>query len=235
MKPSPGPRRARRVASLALVGATAAALTGCEGFVTDTPLGVTTTARVFAPGTPVTGDVIYPDGTMTVTISPQGTPHVEGKHSEGAQQCSYRSWKKTFSCPTSNLPQGLYLVQVTDGAQPGEGTALAQVAIAPYSGYDPTIGRADEDVDAQAGEPARLVLRGWRPGIPVKVSLVYDGGSAFDTATLVPGADGTADWTTKQLRAGYYTLDADDGLWKIGGEMGERDGAYSGFHTAGAK
>lgn len=199
---------------------------------TDTPLGVTTTAHVFAPGQPVTGDVIYPDGKMTVTISAQSAPHVEGKHSKGAKRCAYRSWKKTFSCPTTDLPQGLYMVQVTDGAQPGEGTALAQVAIAPFEGYDPEIRRVDKGTDAKVGEPVRLLLTGWRPQVPVKVSLVYDGGAALDTATVIPGADGTFEWTTTALRSGYYTIDANDGLWQIGGEDGERSGAYYGFHTA---
>lgn len=235
MKLSPTPRRARLAGSLALVSLAAAALGGCAGFVTDTPLGVTTTAHVFAPGQPVTGDVIYPDGKMTVTISAHSTPHAEGKHSKGATQCTYRSWKKTFSCPTTDLPQGLYLVQVTDGDQPGEGTALSQVAIAAFKGYDPKIRLADTGTDAKAGEPVRMLLTGWRPKAPVKVSLVYDGGAALDAATVIPGADGTFEWTTKALRAGYYTIEADDGLWKIGGEYGERSGAYYGFHTAGAK
>lgn len=203
--------------------------------VTDTPLGVTTTAHVFVPGEPVTGDVIYPDGRMTVTISAQSVPHVDGKHSVGATRCAYRSSKQTFSCPTNDLPHGLYLVQVTDGAQPGEGTALAQVAIAPFRAYDPTIRRVDEAADAHAGEPVRLRLSGWRPRVPVTVSLVYDYTTKLDSAVLVPRSDGTVEWTTKRLRAGYYTIDADDGLWKIGGVYGERSGAYYGFHTAGAK
>ena len=212
-----------------------AALSGCDGFLTDTPLGFTTTARVFAPGQPVTGDVVNPDGKMTVTISAQSIPHVEGKHSLGAKPCAYRSWKKAFSCTTTDLPQGLYTVQVTDGAQPGEGTALGQVAIAPFKGYDPKIARLDEDTDPKVGEPTQLLLTGWRPKVTVKVSLVYDGGAALDAALISPDANGTFTWTTKPLRAGYYAIDADDGLWKIGGEYGERSGAYYGFHTAGAE
>lgn len=218
---------------------TAGALGGCEGFATDTPLGVTTTAHVFAPGEPVTGDVIYPDGKMTVTISARSTPHTEGEHSDGAIACEYESGKKTFSCPTSDLVQGLYVVQVTDGDQPGEGTALEQVAVAPFEGYDPMISRAGEDADtdaedAEVGEPARLLLTGWRPGVAVKVALVFDGGADWDAATLIPGADGTVEWKTKPLRSGYYTVEASDGLWKVGGEDGERAGAHYGFRTLGA-
>jgi hypothetical protein len=235
MKLSPTPRPARLAGSLALVFLAAAVLSGCTGFATDTPLGVTTTAKVFAPGQPVTGDVVNPDGKMTVTISAHGTPYVEGKHSKGATQCDYHSWKKKFSCPTKELPQGLYLVQVTDGDQPGEGTALNQVAVAPFKGYNPKMRLADTATDPKTGEPLRVLLTGWRPKVPVKVTLIYDGGAAWDAATVSPGADGKFVWTTKALRAGYYTIEADDGLWKIGGELGERGGAYVAFQTAGTK
>jgi len=151
MKLPAAPRRAGLIGSWALAALAAGTLTGCEGFATDTPLGVTTTEHVFAPGEPVTGEIIHPDGTMTVTLSPRSSPHVEGEHSDGAIACGFESGKTTFSCPTTDLVQDAYLVQVTDGDQPGEGTALAQVAVAPFeAGPNPCCAASDR---SRVGHP----------------------------------------------------------------------------------
>ena len=66
------PRTARTAAVTLLGVAGALSLSGCAGLATDTPLGVTSAHRAVLPGDTVTGVVIYPDGTITVTLGPAG-------------------------------------------------------------------------------------------------------------------------------------------------------------------
>src|SRR4051794_38298959 len=58
---------------VSLIAAAVAGITitvsGCD-LATDTPLGVTSTTRAVAPGDPITGKVIYPDGKITVSVAP---------------------------------------------------------------------------------------------------------------------------------------------------------------------
>ena len=132
--------------AVVLAGAVAAggfAVSGCD-FATDTPLSVTSTTRAVAPGDPITGKVIYPDGKITVTIAPFASARNAKLHrTAGEKSCEYHRFSKKYSCPTTDLEQGLYIVQVTDAAQPGEGTAEAQVAVTDAvteaGGYDPHI------------------------------------------------------------------------------------------------
>jgi hypothetical protein len=62
----------RRSRAVLLAGALAVGtitVSGCD-FAIDTPLSVTSTTRAVAPGDPIAGKVIYPDGKITVTIAP---------------------------------------------------------------------------------------------------------------------------------------------------------------------
>ena len=52
----------------------------------------------------------------------------------------------------------------------GEGTALAQVAIASFEGYDSGSGPVDQGADPKVGEPVRLHLTGWRSQVPPRMS-----------------------------------------------------------------
>src|SRR4051812_15736811 len=76
--------------ALTVVGVVAVAtvtVSGCN-VATDTPLGVTSTTRAVAPGDPVTGKVIYPDGKITVTIAPFASPRNTSLHrTAGEKAC----------------------------------------------------------------------------------------------------------------------------------------------------
>lgn len=104
------PGRTRRpdrvVAGSVVLAVSAWLLSGCSGFATDTPLGVTSRHRAYSPGTPVTGKVIYPDGAITVTVAPASSVPVDGHRTQGERSCRYRPGA-AFSCETSGLPEGL--------------------------------------------------------------------------------------------------------------------------------
>jgi hypothetical protein len=153
-------------------------VSGCD-FATDTPLSVTSTTRAVVLGDPITGKVIYPDGKITVTIAPFASPRNAERHrTAGEKACDYHRSSTTYSCRTTGLEQGLYIVQVTDAAQPGEGTAEAQVAVTDAvteaGSYDPHIVIGDADGRARAGR-ATLKLTGWRPGDEGAYNDVYGG------------------------------------------------------------
>ncbi len=178
--------------ALVLAGAVAAGtitVSGCD-FATDTPLSVTSTTRAVAPGDPITGKVIYPDGKITVTIAPFASPRNTKLHrTAGEKACEYHRFSKKYSCPTTDLEQGLYLVQVTDAAQPGEGTAEAQVAVTDAvteaGGYDPHIVISNADGEAKAG-PATLKLTGWRPGVAVQMRMIDENNKTVFTGDGCP-------------------------------------------------
>ncbi len=198
--------------------ALALALSGCE-FATDTPLGVTSDQRAVAPAGPVEGRIINPDGKMTVTIAPSALPTENGHRSLDERPCDYRSSSRRFSCPTEASWQGLYVVQVTDAAQPGEGTALAQVALTDVPGYDPQIKIGDGTGEAEPG-PVLLRLSGWQPGRAVTVRLLDEDLRPLLDKQVRPDAQGDAELRTPALSRGFHDLEATDGLWKIGGEEG---------------
>jgi hypothetical protein len=223
-------RTARPFVRLALLAAVPLALAGYE-FATDTPLGVTADHRAVAPGVQITGKVIYPDGKMTVTIAPAASPATDGHRTRGEEACDYRHVQHRFSCETDALPVGLYVVQVTDAAQPGEGTALAQVAVTDTPGYDPQITVADGTGEAKAGR-VTLVLTGWKPGSPVLVRLVYQNGKTVFTGRALPDAQGQARLRTPALLAGHDDIVATDGLWKIGGAEGLLNGVSPGIQVS---
>lgn len=215
----------RSVGRLVLLAAVTVAMTGCE-FATDTPLGVTADRRAVAPGQQITGEVIYPDGTMTVTIAPAASPVTDGHRSRSERACSYQRFKHRFSCGTDALGTGLYVVQVTDAAQPGEGTARAQVAVTATPGYSPQVSVADGTGEAKAG-PVSLTLTGWKPSRAVRVRLVDEDGTTVYAGRALPDARGRAQLRTTALLAGHHEIVATDGLWKIGGIEGMLNGAYS--------
>jgi hypothetical protein len=223
--------------AVVLAGAVAvAALTvsGCD-FATDTPLSVTSTARAVAPGDPITGKVIYPDGKITVTIAPFASPRNTKLHRTGGEKaCEYHRFSKKYSCPTAHLERGLYIVQVTDAAQAGEGTAEAQVAVTDAvteaGGYDPHILIGNAGGEAKAG-PATLKLTGWRPGVAVRVRLIDANNKTVFTGAAVPGKHGAATVRTPFLKVGHYDLSATDGLWRFSGDEGAYNDVYGGLEV----
>lgn len=237
---SPAPRlrttllTSRWSRAVVLAGAVAAGtftVSGCD-FATDTPLSVTSTTRAVAPGDPIAGKVIYPDGKITVTIAPFASPRNAKLHrTEGEKACEYHRFSKKYSCPTTGLAQGLYVVQVTDAGQPGEGTAQAQVAITDFAGYNPQITAGDGSEEAKAG-PVTLKLTGWKPGVAVRMRMIDENDKTVFTGTAVPDAHGAATVTTPPLRVGHHNLDATDGLWKISGDEGSYNDAYSGLRVS---
>ena len=221
-----------------LVGALAAAtitVSGCD-LATDTPLGVTSATRAVAPGDPITGKVIYPDGRITVTIAPFASPRNAKLHrTAGEQACEYHRFSTKYSCPTTDLDEGLYLVQVTDAAQPGEGTAEAQVAVTgavtEASGYSPDVVITNADGEAEAG-PATLKLTGWRPGVAVRMTMIDENNQTVFTGTAVPDAHGAATVRTPTLGVGHYNLSATDGLWRFSGDEGAYNDVYGGLEVS---
>jgi hypothetical protein len=221
-----------------LTGAVAAAtiaLAGCD-FATDTPLSVTSTTRAVAPGDPITGKVVYPDGKITVTVAPFSSPRNSKLHRTADEKaCTYHRSAKSYSCPTTDLAQGLYIVQVTDAAQPGEGTAEAQVAVtdavSQAGGYDPHIVLSNADGEAKAG-PATLKLTGWRPGVAVRMRMVDENDKTVFTGTAVPDEHGAATVRTRFLDVGHYDLSATDGLWRFNGDEGAYNDVYGGLDVS---
>lgn len=223
--------------AVVLAGAVAAGtftVAGCD-FATDTPLSVTSTTRAVAPGDPIAGKVIYPDGKITVTIAPFGSPRDAKLHrTAGEKACEYDRFSNNYSCPTTELEQGLYIVQVTDAAQPGEGTAEAQVAVTDAvteaGGYNPHI-VISNDGEAKAG-PATLKLTGWRPGVAVQMWMIDENDNNVFTGTAVPDEYGAATVRTSFLKVGHYNLSATDGLWKFSGDEGAFNDVYGGLEVS---
>jgi len=221
-----------------LVGAVAAGtitVSGCD-FPIDTPLSLTSATRAVAPGDPITGKVIYPDGHITVTIAPFASPrNTELHRTAGEKGCEYHRLSKKYSCPTTDLEQGLYIVQVTDAAQPGEGTAEAQVAVTDAvneaGGYNPQIVISNADGEAEAG-PATLTLTGWRPAVAVRMRMIDENNKTVFTGTAVPDTRGAATVRTPFLKVGHYNLSATDGLWKFSGDEGAQNDVYGGLEVS---
>jgi hypothetical protein len=212
------------------VAAGALSLSGC-GFAVDTPLHVTRVPRAVTPGQDIFGKVGYPDGKITVSLVPEASPIHDGHRTRGETPCTYKRFGHTFKCATKDLPQGLYLVQVTDAGQPGEGTAQAQVAVTDVAGYNPHLVIGDGSETAKPG-PTKLRLKGWRPGASVKIKLVDENSKVVFTGSADPDTSGAAIVFTPPLKRGHYNLEATDGLWKINGIEGSYNDAYSGFEVS---
>lgn len=230
---SANPDAGRYWPHLALVAsaiAGALAVSGCS-IATDTPLHVTDVARAVTPGHDILGKVGYPDGRITVTLAPSASPIRGGHRSRGETPCDYHRFSHRFTCSTADLPEGLYLVQVTDAAQPGEGTAEAQVAITDFAGYDPHLVAGDGSEKAKVG-PVDLKLSGWRPGVAIKIKIVDENAKTVFTGSAVPDEHGAATLRTTPLKAGHHNIDASDGLWKINGDEGAYNDAYSGIEVS---
>jgi hypothetical protein len=232
------PLTSRWVRATLLTGAVAVGsitVAGCD-FATDTPLSVTSATRAVAPGDPITGKVIYPDGKITVTIAPFASPRNTDLHrTAGEKGCEYHRFTKKYSCPTTDLGQGLYIVQVTDAGQPGEGTAQAQVAVTDavdeVGGYNPHVVISNADGEAKAG-PATLKLTGWRPGVAVRMRMIDENDKTVFTGTVVPDKHGAATARTRFLEVGHYNLSATDGLWKFSGDEGSQNDVYGGLEVS---
>jgi hypothetical protein len=196
---------------------------------------VTDVARGVTPGHDIVGKVGYPDGKITVTLAPEASPiHDPGLQNHrtlGETPCHYGRVSHKFKCPTTHLKQGLYLVQVTDAGQPGEGTAQAQVAITDFAGYNPHLVIGAGTDKAKAG-PVALKLSGWQPGVEVRIKVID--GNALKTVfaqSAVPDASGAVTLTTTPLKEGYYNIHASDGLWKFNGIEGSYNDPYSGLEV----
>ncbi len=227
----PDPRRYwPHLALGAFAVAGALAVSGCS-ITTDTPLHVTDVARAVTPGHDILGKVSYPDGKITVTLAPSASPIRDGHRTHGQTPCHYHRPSHRFTCSTTDLPQGLYLVQVTDAAQPGEGTAQAQVTITDFAGYDPHLLAGDGSEKAKVG-PLDLKLTGWRPGVAVQITIVDENATTVFTGSAVPDEQGAATLHTTPLKAGHHNIDASDGLWKINGDEGAYNNAYSGIEIS---
>ena len=231
--PTTGARALRRRRRWALGGSVVCLALGVSGcsFATDTPLHVVDVARAVTPGQGITGKVGYPDGRITVTLAPAASPVRDGHRTRGETSCDYGRLTHRFTCPTADLATGLYLVQVTDAGQPGEGTAEAQVAITDAPGYDPHLVAGDGSETAPAG-PLRLRLTGWRPGVTVRIALRDENGTTSFTGSVVPDEQGSATVTTTPLEAGHHDIEATDGLGRINGDEGAYNDAYSGIEIS---
>jgi len=228
-------RRSRAVLLAGAVAVGTITVSGCD-FAIDTPLSVTSATRAVAPGEPIVGKVIYPDGKITVTIAPFASPRNAKLHrTAGEKACEYHRFSKKYSCPTTDLEQGLYIVQVTDAGQPGEGTAEAQVAVTDAvteaGGYNPDIVLSNADGEAKAG-PATLKLTGWRPGVTVRMRMIDENNKTVFTGAAVPDEHGAASVRTPFLEVGHYNLSATDGLWKFSGDEGAYNDVYGGLEVS---
>lgn len=222
------------VLAVGLVGSLSACDSLLEGF-GDTPLGITADEIGWAPGEDVTGVVENPDGTMTVTLAPapegprgalEAIDLDQDRDAPGLVTCDYDRDPSTYSCPTSGLAQGVYVVQVTDATQTGEGTQSVAVAVSDVPGYDPTAGIVPVDMATgehdeteaylapEAGRPTPVPLAGWEPGTEVTVSVVGDGEvEPFLVRRATMAADGTGKVRLPALEQGYYSLVVTDGTW----------------------
>lgn len=217
-----GARRRARGVGLVAVAGLSLALSACD-FAVDTPLGVRAAQRAVAPGQPITGTVIYPDGKMTVTLAPaplaagsaseQVAPTDEHR-TEGEQPCSYRSRKHTFRCSTTGLAEGRYVVQVTDSAQPGEGTAKDFVAVTSIADYDARVRLRDRDYTPD--EDVSIPLTGWGAGRRIEVEVRTEEGRTITAERLTADASGRASIRLGRLPEGSYDLAVSDGLTSLG-------------------
>lgn len=220
--------------ALGLVGSLSACDSFFEGF-GDTPLGITVDEIGWVPGEDVTGGVENPDGTMTVTLAPapagaraalKAGLQDQDLDARGVVTCDYDRDPSTYSCPTSGLDLGVYVVQVTDAKQPGEGTQSVAVVLSDVPGYDPTIGtvpvemttgeraEAEAYLAPEADQPTQVPLAGWEPNTEVTVTVVADGErKPFLTRRTSIGADGVGEVRLPGLDRGFYSLVATDGLW----------------------
>lgn len=236
------PAAVRRLLVLpALAVGLAGSLSGCDSFFEgfgDTPLEITADEIGWAPGDDVTGEVVNPDGTMTVTLAPAPAgPRAAIKAMDldqdvdapGVVLCDFDRDPSTYSCPTAGLDLGVYVVQVTDAKQTGEGTQTVSVVVSDVPDYDPTAGIVPVDMATgerdeteaylapTAGEPTDVPLAGWAPGTTVTVQLTGDGEvKPFLTRRATIAADGTGQLRLPALKRGYYGLVASDGTWAQG-------------------
>lgn len=203
-------------------------------------LEVTADEIGFQPGTPVVGEVIAPEGEITVTLTrapvDRRRPLREGHRKQGVARkgvvtCDYAPDTRRYLCPTEGLTRGRYVVRVSDAAVPSEGKPSVAVAVHEAPGYNPTAGQVPYEVPAEeggevktfereatvfadAGEPSRVPLIGWAPGSTVQVSVRADGGKVLHATTLDIGPDGKATLRLPAFRAAMWNrIVLTDGVW----------------------
>lgn len=217
----------------------ATVLAGCTGMDWSLEeLDVTADEIGFRPGEPVTGEVIAPEGEVTVTLAPAPVDSrrpLRDSTTKGSEDavvtCDYTPDTRRYSCRTDGLDRGRYAVQVTDAGVRSEGTRSIRIALHEAPGYNPTAGQvpfeaATEEGDqretfereatvfADAGKPTRVPLTGWAPGTTVLVSVRADGGKELHRTTVDIGADGTATLRLPAFRAARWSrIVLTDGVW----------------------
>ncbi len=184
--------------------------TGC-GFAVDTPLGVEDVPAAVAPGEPVTGRVIYPDGDITVTIGPAQRGLAQDARVEGAVPCEYAD--ERLSCPTDGLTEGVHAVQVTDAAQPGELVQTAYVAVSSRPGYDPEVTSAPVHPAAREVFDARLT--GWGAGQELRLRVLHRG-RVVQRLRVTTDGSGTAAVEVGRAGPAAYEVRGRDGIWGEG-------------------
>lgn len=204
--------------------ATLLTVSACSGLGADTELGVRADTSFVPPGTSLTGEVIYPDGDITVTLTRnpaapvrRGDPSREPRGE--ALPCDYDRASHTYECDTVGLAQSRYVIAVTDAAQPTEGTKSMFVAVTAIAGYDPTVGDFGKGpgdfVFFTSHRVTSIPLTGWMPHGAVRVEVRKDGGPIITHQTLTLNANGNAvfrlpgDLSDDDLR-----IFATDGLWE---------------------
>lgn len=194
---------------LLLGAASALALLFTVSCNTDTPLAAEVENHTVSPGGKVTGKVVFPEGKIRVTLVPIDSPVVKdakfsGHRDKGKQSCSYS--EKKFTCSTDGLPEGLYVVQVTDDGMPGEGTATDLVTVTDIDGYDPKW-KVDGDV---------VRLTGWKPDSTVKAQILDGDEKPIITRKLSTDGSGAAELPIGALTTSIYEISLTDGLWRLG-------------------
>jgi len=214
---------ARLTGSLLLLAALGLT-TGCDALsVADTPLDITADRIAYQPGEAVTGEVINPDGTVTITLA---RSERRGPDAAATSTCDYDPDEETFSCATSDLPLGPYAVQVTDDAQPGEGTKSVAVVLSDVEDFDPTVGTVPQELDTgeafpreayvvgTAGRATPVPVTGWGAERRLTLTVTADGGGKVVTKQLTTDSDGAGMVRIKPLKAAeVYYLAVTDGTW----------------------
>lgn len=191
------------VAIAGLIAACAAAASG--------DLGVRTTALSVKPGAAITGTVANPSGKVAVALQDYATHEL--------LTCTYRSGKKSFSCPTPVNQQGLYVIGVTDTGHTGQGTVKIPVAVTTISGYAPEVSVQNR---AKPGQDVVVSLLMWGAKRGVTVKVLDEGGTMVLSRRAVTDTEGKVSTTLSDLKAGSYRIVASDNLWTVGGAFGKK-------------
>lgn len=191
----------------------------------DTELGVDADESFVRVGANITGEVIYPDGDITVTLTRDAAAPVRpGDPAPGSgaevRPCSYDHSSHTFACDTAGLAQSRYVIAVTDAAQPTEGTKSLYVAVTATAGYDPSVGTFGQGpegyVSFNNNRGSSIPLTAWMPDGSARVEVRKDGGPVITHQTLNLDANGNAVFRLPgHLPDGDLRFFVTDGLWEV--------------------